>query len=428
MEPSIQTSNPRIQLSILLMTTICTLTTQAFVNRMQEAIGKPMNSKIASLPLAYVEGWLYTTQIAIGNPPQTFTAAVDLCWSDLFVPSIDCPSVDRPEYCAPHPLYDSSASNTYVTSERNVSLHHSGFYTRGNAAVESIHVDGLEVRSQGFEEATIFRPNYFFNDSWYDTALGLSRQTVRSTESDLQVASPLQNMMAQNLLARNAFLLCLPRSSHEVGQLVLGHIPERLDEEAHRKALPLNERPGRSNFMIQPLRDELAVTPLDRAVHSKQADYVSGGWQLGGSSVSFGTGPSAPTLDLSNYTIVLSTMEFWLSFPKGFARALRNRLGVSPIDGSIECDKRMLELPDLIISLKGREEHTYNFTLTGAEYIRAEPKMPFMDPERCLVPFVLHEEDEKDEKFIVLGSMFLEKYQVIFDHDSGFVALLDRPF
>ena len=39
------------------------------------------------LPLHNVEDWLFTTSVGVGTPQQDFTMALDIAWSDLFVPS-----------------------------------------------------------------------------------------------------------------------------------------------------------------------------------------------------------------------------------------------------------------------------------------------------------------------------------------------------
>ena len=51
----------------------------------------------------------YTTEVGVGTPTQPFTAIIDLNWSDLFVPSIEC----HGSHCSSKAKYDSSLSDTY---------------------------------------------------------------------------------------------------------------------------------------------------------------------------------------------------------------------------------------------------------------------------------------------------------------------------
>lgn len=375
-----------------------------------------------TLELAYVEGWLYTTQISIGTPSQEFTAALDIGWSDLFVPSTRCPQLDRPEYCAPHPLYNSTRSETSVPDGRNTSVHHFGFYTQGNAVSDSVQVGSLTSRNQTFEEAYLFRPTYGFDDTWYDTALGLSLHTLRSEESNLQASSLFQNMMAQGLLEKNVFCISLPISSNETGRLALGHVPADLDGHPKEARLPLDPMNSPRRYRIGTPSEPMSAFDSQVSIRS---EYLSGGWQVSGQSITFGHGPVAPKLDLSDYTIVFSTIDFWISLPTKFGRQVREKLGVSVVDGSIDCKERDATHQNLTMTLKGKNELFHEFLMTPREYIRSEPKIPFVDPDRCLVPIALHKEDEMD-KFVVLGSIFLQKYHLIFDADARVISFIQR--
>jgi hypothetical protein len=107
--------------------------------------------------------------------------------------------------------------------------------------MERLQVGSLQIHDQAFEEAYLFHPTYFLDDTLYDTVLGLSRETVRSRFSDLQVASPFQNLVSQERLERNLFSLTLPRTEKERGRLTLGGVDRNINgSSVNTTVLPLS--------------------------------------------------------------------------------------------------------------------------------------------------------------------------------------------
>jgi hypothetical protein len=318
--------------------------------------------------------------------------AVDLGCSDMFVPSVGC---SEPQSCNVHPLYNSTLSSSYQEDGRPVHVNHVFFYTRGNVSRDSLHVGNIEVLEQTFEEATTVRPVYFYDDTSYDTPFGLSREVVVSEDSSLQTQSPFQNMMAQGLLVHNIFGLKLPQSKDDFGKLTIGGRDDQY-VQCDAATLPLIQRSGEEQYESSP----------------------SGGWQVEPVSLSFDTGHGRVHYDLRGHVATFSTVNPLLDLPASFSSSFKNFVGVDMDSGNIDCGKANSEtLPNLEISLRGVGDAAHTFYFTPAEYIRSEPRLPFMEPGICYVPVIEHE-DSNVPKYISLGSLFLRKYYSVFDADA----------
>lgn len=307
----------------------------------QRPLSASSSSTITVLEIQDVDGWLYTVSISVGEPPLMYRALIDTCWSDLFLPSVRCLQRYRPEYCAPHPLYNSTASLTYKRVDgREVAVARGGFYTRGNAAMERLQLGSLQIHDQTFEEAYRFRPTYVMDDTIYDTVLGLSRETVRSIDSDLQAASPLQNLMSSNRLERNVFSLSLPRIAKERGRLTLGGVDRDIDESfVDATALPLS------------------------TLRNDSSPDNAGGWEVDAVRLTFGSGSGAIHCPLPSHVAIFSTELPVLELPGDFAREVLTRVGASNYDGTVDCD-RVFDLPNITISLQGRGGLIHDFVMT----------------------------------------------------------------
>lgn len=375
------------------------------------------STKEIRLPIHNADDWLFTTNISLGNPPQRFTAAVDVGWSDLFVPSLGCLKT-RPSYCAPHPLFNASASSTYHAFNRRSALHHFGFYTSGNVAQDSLHLGNVTVQGQTFQETDELRPTYFFDDTMYDAPLGLARRVVHSNESNLEAQSPLQNLIQRGALARNAFGLQLPQTPNDTGELLIGGVGDETPcDHCTVTKLPLRPR-GSSNSAFR------YTSHLSKR-HTQPAYFLSGGWEVQPISMKFGD----IVFNLSGHTAVFSSIDFWLELPYAFAHPVREKLGVSIWDGSIDCAARSAGHPNLEFTYQGFDGATHTMNMTADEYIRETPKLlPMLDPTKCQVPIGTHGDTDDDgveiPKFIALGNIFLRKFTSHFGADSESITLI----
>lgn len=371
------------------------------------------------LPVQNVKNWLFTTSVGLGTPPQSFTAAIDVGWSDMFVPSVAC--LSRPSSsCSVNSRFNASASSTCRFLDRiGASLHHFGFYTSGPAAQDSLHLGRTTVPGQVFLDTDDVRPTYVFDGSWYDAPLGLARRIVVSDESDLRARSPFQNLLERHALQQNLFVLKLPPTPAETGELVIGAV----DNDVYCRDCQVAELPLRTQSSTL---NELQYTQHRSMSHTQQTYFLSGGWEVQPLSVTFGN----ISLDLSNYTASFSSIQYWMDLPYAFASPVRNQLGVSIYDGSIDCDARSAGFPDLEFTFQGPDGVTHTLAMTPDDYIRKEPVMSILDPSKCQVPIAMyHDRDESGEKvpeFVVLGNVFLRKFTSIFDADREIITLISQ--
>jgi hypothetical protein len=273
---------------------------------------------------------LYTTPISVGTPPLRMTATVDTSWSTLFIPSVNCtynPEEHEFQYCIIHPLYNSSLSSTYQEDLTPASVLYTGgagLYTWGNVSRDSVHVAGMEIKGQLFEEATKMHPDVSTRDDLFDTALGLSLFPTRNGDfpEDFSAPSPFHNMIQQGLLDANIFSLKLARSDKEHGEIVLGGLPPNLQ------------------------REKMIEVPLD---HSKTDDsdhvwrfYTMNGWQVSVKNMSMGFNGSnctTPILEEPQIAVISSSFP-WIGIPDKVAEEIHTAIGIRHVFDWIDCDER----------------------------------------------------------------------------------------
>lgn len=141
-------------------------------------------------------GLLLYSNLTIGNPPQPFTVHVDLSWTDLFVPSSNCTERTCRE---DHATYNSSRSSSRVVNGSATDFNYWGFNGSGIISQDTLHIAGLNVKNQHFQEITKWRPPPGYWNECFDGVLGLALPDLGQTQNILH---PLSLMVSQNLLAR----------------------------------------------------------------------------------------------------------------------------------------------------------------------------------------------------------------------------------
>lgn len=333
------------------------------------------------------------------------TAIVDNSWSTFFVPSANC-SYDPHEfeYCNIHPMYNSSQSSTYKSHLDPASLLYVGLRMEGNVSQDSIHVAGMEINGQLFEEATVWRPDLGTVDTVFDTALGLSLFPSRSShgQDDFMAASPFQNMMQQKLLGRNMFSLKLGRTDRDPGELVLGGMPKEFTGV------------------------DLIEVPLN---HSKCSSrdfwnyYTMNGWQISVAEMFLSTnGSGSSTLILETPQIAVISSSFpWIGLPSGVTRKIHKTMGLKYTFDWVDCVKRR-DLPHwtIVFGPQGR-----SITLTPWDYL-IEVYDTVFKQLKCVSAFYPMGEFGHDG-LIILGHPFLNGLHSIFDADRRSISFANRP-
>ena len=316
----------------------------------------------------------------IGTPPQHFTVAVDLSWTDLFVPSSECNESGCQEY---HSTYNASASSTYTANGSATALRYAGLHTLGLISQDVLFIGSLEIKGQQFEEATELRPGPGYWTYAFDGVLGLAPP---SAGSPLNKLHPLSMMVSQDLLERNVFGLKLPLDNlQEEGELTLGGINDEL--------------------YIGELINIPVVYEMDPRLHGKwtvEAQHLS----LGDGSVIYHT--------LDGYTAFFETGNPFIGLPVMVANEIFRAIGAirGPLFYSVWCEARDT-LPNLVFNLEGVEVE-----VTPHDYI-------LNARERCPVMLEGHLEEEGETPYLRLGSAFLRGFYSVFDLDEKIIGCED---
>lgn len=305
---------------------------------------------------------------------------VDLAWTDLFVPSSKCPERGCIEY---HATYNSSNSSTHVANGTKIERHYAGMYTSGIISEDVVHLAGLEVKGQQFEEATHLHPVPGYWDFAYDGVLGLAPPKSGSVQNRLQ---PLSTMVAQGLLDENVFGLRLPSDDSE---------------------------PGDGEISFGGVNNDSFTGELIRIPLTKETDpYLSSKWTVEARSVILGDGARV-NRTLDGYVAFFDSGYPFIDLPLELAREIMSAIGAKP--GSslffvVLCEKRD-ELPNLVVNLAG-----HNIVLTGYDYTTV------MERDECAIWLDGHPENKDEKPYLRLGSMFLKGFYSVFDVERGTVG------
>jgi Eukaryotic aspartyl protease len=343
---------------------------------------------------------LFTANISLGTPRQEFLANVDLSWSDLFVPSVNC-SLDPKlaPYCAPRRKYNSTASSTYEAHNETAKVQYKGIFSEGQVAEDTLQIGELAIKSQRFEDATRWATIYPPWWSVLDSALGLARLRPNDSESTLDVNSPMQNIINRGLLSRNVFTLKLPRTDEELGELVMGDI-----DAAY--AQPMITIP---------------VTNVSGGPYSPFAGLASTGWQVNMSAMSLGSTSETKhnlTLSLEGCTAIITNTFEYISLPGSRAKQIMQHLGLDLYHSHVSCDRRA-DLPDVTLFFGSHG----SLTLNASQYlVEVEDTQ---DGKICVVPFnnwYQYDLGGPSPDFILLGTAFLSGLYSLFDLENATIS------
>lgn len=330
----------------------------------------------------------------MGTPPQPFRAHIDITQSNFFVPSINCTNQTRHhevEYCLYHLMYSSVSSSTYEPDLTPARLHYYGVYTRGNLSKDIVHIGGVSVKQQIFQEAIMWHPAYLIDwDEQYDTVLGLARLREINTYDDFDVPGLVENMVEQNTLDRNVFALRLPRTDTEEGLLILGGVDDAMAGSV--------------------IRIPLVDVPLD-SDDSNFVPYASAGWVVNTSSLVLDAylDQDPLTVPLPGYVAVLSNGYTGMMFPFAIKKRIASYLQWDDWLDDFPCEQRN-RFPNFTIALGPQD---YLLVLSPWQYMHEV--INGEGEQRCLLPFHALYEDAPHPDYILLGAAFMAGLYTEFD-------------
>lgn len=360
------------------------------------------SAKIALSGEDDIDFWsIYTAPIRLGNPPMNLDALIDTSWSPFFAPSANCTyDVHEIYSCIIHPLYNSSLSSTYREDLSPCYMIYwglQGIETYGRISEDSLHISGLEIKNQVFDEATQWHLGDLTSDNYFGTVLGLALYPTRDNWGNFSAPGPFQNLIKQQLLRENIFSLTLPRMDNELGEIVFGGLPENVTREDLIE-VPLNDtRRGEG--------DELWDF------------YTSNGWQIQVENITMTAALSEsilPILPEQHIAVVTSSFPY-IGLPKEAANKANELIG--PTDGGtwLDCSTRS-NLPDLVIVFGAGKQ----IKLTARDYI-LKIYDDIYEKLKCVSTFASLDE-VGDSGMILLGSPFLTGLYSVFDADRKSIS------
>jgi hypothetical protein len=342
--------------------------------------------------------------ISLGTPSLHLTALLDTSWSPFFVPSANCTSNQESFYsCIIHPLYNSSLSSTYTPDLSPCKLTYLGFEsvrTRGAISTDTLHVAGMSIAHQAFEEATTWQPGMLSADEYFDTVLGLALHPTYDSWGNFSAPGPFQNMLQQRLLNEDLFSLTLPMRENEPGEIVFGGLPENV------------------------ARDDLLEVPLNTTRVGEGDEfwdfYTSGGWQVEVSNISM-TSPSPsssePLVILQAPHIAIVTTSYpYIGLPSAAAKRARELIGLSDGATWLDCASRS-SLPDLVFDFGTGKQ----LRLTARDYL-LEVWDDICRKTKCVDAF----NDVGDGGGVLLGYPFLTGLVSVWDAGRGSMGFAKR--
>ncbi|SPP88850.1 lysosomal aspartic protease [Drosophila guanche] len=167
--------------------------------------------------LSNVLNFQYFGNIGIGTPPQYFLVQFDTGSSNLWIPSVNCLSID----CLYHTKYSSAASTTYQANGSAFSITYGSGSVAGTLSTDVVTVAGLKIVGQTFGEATTETGTSMMGAS-FDGILGMAYSSLAVDG----VQPPFYNMWSQKLVDAPVFSFYLANNgTSEVsygGELILG--------------------------------------------------------------------------------------------------------------------------------------------------------------------------------------------------------------
>ncbi|EDW30687.1 GL26924 [Drosophila persimilis] len=167
--------------------------------------------------LSNLMNFQYYGEISIGTPPQNFMVQFDTGSANLWIPSVNCYSLD----CYNHSQYSSANSTTYQINGTPFSISYGSGSVAGILSTDVVTVAGLKIRNQTFGEA-ITETGAGMQDSSFDGIFGMAY----NSDAVDGVQPPFYNLLTDHLVDTPVFSFYLETNGTSVasygGELILG--------------------------------------------------------------------------------------------------------------------------------------------------------------------------------------------------------------
>ncbi|KAH8701918.1 putative aspartic endopeptidase [Talaromyces proteolyticus] len=146
----------------------------------------------------------YLAQVSIGTPAQTFKLDFDSGSADLWVWSTELPSGTKSSGSS-HSIFDPSKSSTWkATSGETWQISYGdGSSASGDVGTDVLSLGNLDIKNQAIEVASTLSTE--FQQGTGDGLLGLAFGSINTAKPN-QVKTPVENLIADNLIPQNAQL------------------------------------------------------------------------------------------------------------------------------------------------------------------------------------------------------------------------------
>lgn len=320
---------------------------------------------------------LWTGEISVGSPRQTFRVLIDTGSADFWLPSHKCTS----RSCEKRQKFNSDNSSSFVwaSSGSSKSVHYGGdALINGQVGLDEMTVGQTTIKNQSVVlvnriEGSIFEKHKF------DGILGLGFSDL----SEFKMKTLFHQMIEQNLVQQSLFSLYLSDQDTRESSLMFGSMDESLMQA-----------------------DTLHYVPLTKARY----------WQFRLNNITI-TENDKLVLEVCSWGSCDAIADTGTALISGESRAverLNKKLGATKLNSRTNLyqfpDCNVSHLPELTFNINRRP-----FTLKPDQYV-----LQMGQGGACYSGLKGH--DHQEYPFWILGTMFLRNYYTIFDYGQQRLA------
>ncbi|RDW81601.1 pepsin-like aspartic protease [Aspergillus mulundensis] len=363
----------------------------------------PRNSPSSILLIMQMGGDIYSTNITIGDPPQSLTVSVDTGSADLWVVSAENPVCDvRGTRCDDFGLYNPNSSTSYVPLSDEFGISYGDrSWAEGHYATDTVSIENADIPGVQFAVAT--------SSSIDKGILGIGYSA--NVVADYRYRNFPELLVADNITKSNAYSLWLNRLGSNEGSILFGGI-----NTAHYTGT-LQTLP-----VVQYMGDyiHLWLTLTEMGVESA-SDSIAKSYTDTRSTTGAAEFPLVALLDSG------ATLTY---LPSNVVAQIYSDLDVHFYQqgqfGYVPCDTYLV----------GREDYNITFTFSGVTIRVPLSELVLHDaisgPGRNALPLPDTDSDEESclfgilpavDFFPILGDTFLRSAYVVFDLDNNEISL-----